>query len=165
MFTFFLPFSTDVMRRKHITRAVRSIRNKTPNHGKLASSVTLLGENSDQVCQKILSNCVRRDALTPLNRNIYFKHPKDWQHLDLRIAFSPLGRQIPVMFCIIKKAIMFFLSQIISQFAVNKKEQTLCLYEKITLWGTYFCVPKNMSLNMAFKVQHKAKSLFCNSGN
>lgn len=56
----------------------------------------------------------------PLNRNMYFKHPKDWQHLDLRIAFSPLGRQIPVMFCIIKKAIVFFLSRIISQFAVNK---------------------------------------------
>lgn len=97
---------------------------------------------------------------------MYFEHPKDWQHLDLRIAFSPLGRQIPVMFCIIKKAIVFFLSWIISQFAVNKKEQTQELYEKITLWGyTYFCVPKNTSLNMAFKVPHTAKSLFCNSGN
>lgn len=92
-------------------------------------------------------------------------HPTDWQHLDLRIAFSPLGRPIPVMFCIIKKAIMLFLSQIISQFAVNKKEHTQCLYEKIILWGTYFCVPKNTSLNTALKVQHKAKSLFCNSGN
>lgn len=96
---------------------------------------------------------------------MYFEHPKDWQHLDLRIAFSPLGGQIPVMFCIIKKAIMFFLSQIISQFAVNKKEQTQWLYEKITLWGTYFCVPKHTSLNMAFKVPHKAKPLYCNSGN
>lgn len=45
MFTFFLPFSTDVMKKKHITRAVRSIRNKTPNHGKLVSSVALLAEN------------------------------------------------------------------------------------------------------------------------
>lgn len=96
---------------------------------------------------------------------MHFKHPKDWQHLDLRIAFSPLGRKIPVMFCIIKKAIMFFLSRIVSQFAVNKKEQTQCLNKKITLWGTYFCVSKNTSLNIAFKVQHKAKSLFCNSGN
>lgn len=59
-----------------------------------------------------------------------FNHPKDWQHLDLRIAFSPLGRQIPVTFYIIKKAIVFFLSRITSQFAVNRKEQTQCLYEK-----------------------------------
>lgn len=54
MFTFFLL--TDLMRRKHRTKAVQSIHNKNPNHGKVIYS-SANKKNSDQVCENIHKSC------------------------------------------------------------------------------------------------------------